>query len=269
MSQKKKYYWLKLRDDFFTQPRIKKLRKIAGGDTYTIIYLKLQLLSLNNGGELFFENIEDNIIEELALQIDEEIDNVKVTFNFLIQQGLIEVVDDKVEMIETKGLIGGETDSARRVREHRARKSQSETLHCNNVVTLCNTEIDIELDIDNKSNNNTSRVREEKVVDNQPKLPYQQIVEYLNNRCGTKFKHTSKKTKDLIAARYNEGWELEDFKYVIDVKAEQWEDDEKYSNFLRPETLFSNKFESYRNQKMKGDKNAKVIEYDERYGKIL
>ena len=100
-------------------------------------------------------------------------------------------------------------------------------------------------------------------------LPYQQIVEYLNNRCGTKFKHTSKKTKDLIAARYNEGWELEDFKYVIDVKAEQWEDDEKYSNFLRPETLFSNKFESYRNQKMKGDKNAKVIEYDERYGKFI
>ena len=100
-------------------------------------------------------------------------------------------------------------------------------------------------------------------------IPYQQIIRHLNNRCGTKFKHTSKKTRDLITARFNEGWELADFEYVIDVKAEQWEDDEKYSNFLRPETLFSNKFESYRNQKMKGGKNAKVIEYDERYGKIL
>lgn len=110
-----------------------------------------------------------------------------------------------------------------------------------------------------KDNNNKSLVG----------LPYQQIIEYLNNRCSTKFKHTSKKTRDLIIARFNEGWELADFEYVIDVKAEQWEDDEKYSNFLRPETLFSNKFEGYRNQKLKGDKNAKVIEYDERFGKFI
>ena len=52
MGENKKYYWLKLMNDFFTQPRIKKLRKIAGGDTYTIIYLKLQLLSLKTNGVL-------------------------------------------------------------------------------------------------------------------------------------------------------------------------------------------------------------------------
>ena len=48
MEKAKKYYWLKLMKDFFTQPKIKKLRKIAGGDTYTIIYLKLQLLSIHS-----------------------------------------------------------------------------------------------------------------------------------------------------------------------------------------------------------------------------
>jgi len=144
----KKYYWLKLRDDFFTQPRIKKLRRIAGGDTYTIIYLKLQLLSLKNGGELFFENIEDDIIEELALQIDEEVDNVKITFNFLINQGLVELVDDKVEMIETKGLIGKETDSAERVRKHRSRLEEQKALHCNTLVTICNTEKEIDKEIE-------------------------------------------------------------------------------------------------------------------------
>ena len=148
----KKYYWLKLRDDFFTQPRIKKLRRIAGGDTYTIIYLKLQLLSLKNGGELFFENIEDDIIEELALQIDEEVDNVKITFNFLINQGLVELIDDKVDMIETKGLIGKETDSAERVRRHRSRLEEQKALHRNTLVTICNTEkeIDIDKEIKNK-----------------------------------------------------------------------------------------------------------------------
>lgn len=96
-------------------------------------------------------------------------------------------------------------------------------------------------------------------------LPYQQIIEYLNQRCDTNFKHTSKKTQDLIKARCNEGWELDDFKYVIDVKAEEWEQDEKYSQFLRPETLFSNKFEGYRNQKMKGAKNGQNNREDERY----
>ena len=48
MANSKKYYWLKLKNDFFTSKEMKKLRKIAGGDTYTIIYLKLQLLSLQN-----------------------------------------------------------------------------------------------------------------------------------------------------------------------------------------------------------------------------
>jgi predicted phage replisome organizer len=58
ITAEKKYYWLKLKEDFFRQPRMKKLRKVAGGDTYTVIYLKMQLLSLANEGMLFFEGIE-------------------------------------------------------------------------------------------------------------------------------------------------------------------------------------------------------------------
>ena len=50
MSNNKKYFWLKLKDNFFNQKEIKKLRRIAGGDTYTIIYLKLQLLSIKKEG---------------------------------------------------------------------------------------------------------------------------------------------------------------------------------------------------------------------------
>ena len=88
----KKYYWLKLKEDFFRQPRIKKLRKIAGGDTYTVIYLKMQLLSLKNEGMLVFEGIEDDFIEELALTIDEDSDNVRFTVLYLINQGLMEEV---------------------------------------------------------------------------------------------------------------------------------------------------------------------------------
>ena len=144
MANDKKYYWLKLMNDFFTQPRIKKLRRIAGGDTYTIIYLKLQLLSLKNDGVLIFEGIEDDVIQELALTIDEKEDDVLITFQYLLKQGLIEQLDkENYLMTETQYLIGSETAGAARVRKHRENKK---ALHCNPLVTLCNTEIEIEKD---------------------------------------------------------------------------------------------------------------------------
>lgn len=142
MGENKKYYWLKLMNDFFTQPRIKKLRKIAGGDTYTIIYLKLQLLSLKNDGVLIFEGIEDNVIEELALTIDEDIDNVQVTFQYLIKQGLIEQIDEESYlMTETQYLIGSETASTIRSRKSREKKKM---LQSNTNATNCNIEIELE-----------------------------------------------------------------------------------------------------------------------------
>lgn len=102
----KKYYWLKLMSDFFTQPKIKKLRKIAGGDTYTIIYLKLQLSSLKNDGKLFFEGIEENIFKEIALDIDEKVENVKFTIEYLCKQKLIvkSVLEEK-ECLIIKNII--------------------------------------------------------------------------------------------------------------------------------------------------------------------
>ena len=145
-------------NDFFAQPKIKKLRRIAGGDTYTIIYLKMQLLSLQNEGKLYFENIEDNFIDEIALTIDEEPENVAVTIQFLSAQGLIETEDNLEYLLtETRNLIGSETDGAERVRKHRQKKAQkalqcntnvtdcnNNVIECNTVVTSCNTEIDIE-----------------------------------------------------------------------------------------------------------------------------
>ena len=76
---------------------------------------------------------------------------------------------------------------------------------------------------------------------------YINIIEYLNNKAKTQFKSNSKKTKSLIDARIREKYTLEDFEIVIDNKCEEWlnTDMEKY---LRPETLFGNKFESYLNQ---------------------
>lgn len=64
----KKYYWLKMTDQFFEDKAIKKLRKIAGGDTYTIIYLKMLLTAIKQGNKMYFEGIEDDFMEELVME---------------------------------------------------------------------------------------------------------------------------------------------------------------------------------------------------------
>lgn len=81
-------------------------------------------------------------------------------------------------------------------------------------------------------------------------IPYQAIVDYLNMRTGSHYKASSKKTRDLIKARYNEGFTFEDFQVVIDKKSMEWLKDKNMNKYLRPETLFGTKFESYLNQQV-------------------
>ena len=89
--------------------------------------------------------------------------------------------------------------------------------------------------------------------DKNDKKIYKDIVEYLNKKTNKNYKHTSNKTKSVIDARVNEGFNLDDFKKVIDIKSSQWLHDSKMNKFLRPETLFSNKFEGYLNEKVGGE----------------
>lgn len=78
-----------------------------------------------------------------------------------------------------------------------------------------------------------------------------EIVSYLNDVAGKKYKHTTSKTKTLIGARIKEGFTIDDFKKVIDTKTSEWKNDSKMSKFLRPDTLFGTKFEGYLNQETK------------------
>lgn len=89
------------------------------------------------------------------------------------------------------------------------------------------------------------------IVGKPDSVPYKKIIDYLNEVANKKYRHTTAKTKALIKARSNEGFTLDDFKKVIDVKNDEWKDDEKMQKFIRPETLFGTKFESYLNQQSK------------------
>lgn len=167
----KKYYWLKLKDNFFNQKEVKKLRRIAGGDTYTIIYLKMQLLSIKKDGIIEFEGTEKDLAEQLSYEIDEDLNNIQVTLSFLKVNNLIEEISENNFLLtKVPDCIGKEGASAERVRRHRERKAllekekEQKMLQCNgevtnsnNAVIKSNTEIEIEKEKEIEKDNNISK----------------------------------------------------------------------------------------------------------------
>lgn len=146
----KRYYWLKLPKDFFEDKAIKRLRQIAGGDTYTIIYLKMLLKSMEDDGKLFYEGIEDTIYDEIALDINESADDVQVTISYLEKKGLLIVADSEVELTRLTEMVGSESAATERVRKHREAQKllqcNASVLHCNTIETKCNTEKEKEIE---------------------------------------------------------------------------------------------------------------------------
>ena len=94
---------------------------------------------------------------------------------------------------------------------------------------------------------NQNSIEENSIEENRIYI-VEQIVDYLNEKTGKKFKSSTSNTKKHIKARLNEGYTFEDFKKVIDTKTIEWLNDKDMNKYLRPDTLFGTKFESYLNQ---------------------
>lgn len=131
MADQKRYYWFRLHKDFFQKKEIKRLRRVAGGDTYAVIYLKMLLRSIADGGKLYFDGYEETFVSELALDIDEDEQNVQITVNYLLKNGLLlECEADEYYLPEANNNTGSETAAASRMRKLR---NKSKELDCNNV----------------------------------------------------------------------------------------------------------------------------------------
>ena len=136
MADLKRYYWFRLHKDFFQKKEIKRLRRVAGGDTYAVIYLKMLLRSIVDGGKLYFDGYEETFVSELALDIDEDEQNVQITVNYLLKNGLLlECEADEYYLPEASNNTGSETAAASRMRKLR---NKSKELECNNVTPQCN-----------------------------------------------------------------------------------------------------------------------------------
>ncbi len=137
MSVEKKFFWLKLKENFFDDKQIKFLRSLPDGDKVVITYLKMQLKSLKTDGILKYDKLLPTCEEELALMLDEDINIVKLTIQALLQLNAIEILEDNtIFMIATQELIGKEGSSADRMRQLRKKQKQLAS-HCDNNVQLC------------------------------------------------------------------------------------------------------------------------------------
>lgn len=148
----KQYYWLRLKDNFFDEKYIKALRRLPNGDTLTIIYMKMELKSLNTDGYLYYENLLPDSISELAMVLDEKEEDVKAAVEALVRFGAVKRQEDEsFYMPAMQDAIGTEVSSAARVRKHRENKMlqcNAPVTECNAPVTECNTECNAEKEID-------------------------------------------------------------------------------------------------------------------------
>lgn len=156
-SKTKRFYWLKLPNDYFKRLDQRKMRRQPNGESMQRIYLKMLLLAVDKGGFIRFQNVFDDLTEEIAEEIFEDVELVEQTVAYCKENGLLEMNElHDFFLPQVLEMTGSETDSARRMRNHRERKtSQSDTESLqSDESSKCDArereEKDIELEIEKK-----------------------------------------------------------------------------------------------------------------------
>ena len=271
MAKTKIYFWLKVDKKFFDNLFIKRLKNMPGGYTMTVIYIRLMLESLEDDCILYYEGYFDSLVQELALKLDVSEDDINMTLAYFTKCGLIQIDDDgHATLSQAKAMVESETNWAKYKRDQRKNSQDIPKLeNVQNKKTIsnsCPTEIEKENRVSSKSNNlyldnilsgnpdyNFPTWLEETAIKDLEKTKHKELwipIVYLNQVANKRYKFVDK-TKRLLLARFKEGYTLEDFKQVIDIKTAEWKDSPEFSKYLRPETLFGSKFDGYLNQKPK------------------
>lgn len=185
----KTYWWIKLYEGFFYTKEMKKLRRIAGGAVYTLIYLKMQQIAMKSSGKLYFDGIEDTFAEEIALTIDESAEDVSATLVLLEKMGLAKKVsDDEIYLPEVEQNTGSETKWAGKKREYRRAVAEKKraAIEANednvlDVSAMCPTEIEKDIEIEIEKDTEIEKEREEAPsASSRTKEPRHQYGEYKN-----------------------------------------------------------------------------------------
>lgn len=241
--------WIKLNVDMFDNRKIKHIRKLPAGNEVVLIWVMLLTLAgrCNAGGMIFLtENIPYNA-KMLADELDFEEATVKLALDALETLGMICTND--AGFMQIPGWEAHQNvESMDRIRESkrlaqarwRAKKAAIEA-HENVESTVDTSTVEsTRISVDDAE-------EEEEEEEERRNNIYTLVVQHLNEKAGTKYRASGAKTQKVIHARVAEGFTLDDFIAVIDKKTAEWMGTE-WEKFLRPETLFGPKFESYLNQ---------------------
>jgi len=154
----KKYYWLKLKRDFFKRHDIRIVEEMPNGKDYALFYLKMLVESIDHEGELRFSETIPYNEQMLSVITNTNIDIVRSAMKLFIELKMIDLFDDKtIYMSEVQKMIGNETAGAERVRKHRARTDETKRLlQCNIDVTKSNTEIELDTEPKKEPKKDTS-----------------------------------------------------------------------------------------------------------------
>ncbi|HEL1999392.1 TPA: phage replisome organizer N-terminal domain-containing protein [Streptococcus suis] len=277
MADNKKYYYLKLKDNFFESDEAIILESMPDGYIYSNILLKLYLRSLKNNGLLMFNDLIPYNAQMLATITRHHVGVIEKAIQIFQQLRLIEILDNgAIYMTNIQNFVGkSSTDADRKRAEYNKIKRVGEisTIETDKTPPEIEIEEDINKDInkDIKLNINKDIYSEldnsaeqsseytfpswlnqssiEELRKTNPKnYPIYIPIQYLNQETGHTYKFIATHTK-FIQARYKDGYTLEDFKKVIDTKVAQWKNNIEMAKYLRPKTLFSpSNFDSYLNE---------------------
>lgn len=252
--------WIKITTSIFDDEKIKVIDSLPERDAIFVIWIKLLTLAgkCNGGGLVYLSETVPYTDEMLAAIFNRPVNVVRLALDIFRRFGMIDIFQDQKILIinwgkhqNIAGLEKIRIDTAARVSKYRERKRLEA---CNVTVTKCNdTESESESESDKEylrkdtlsgsaDETPTSHIKKDENTEEAHK-----ILDYLNAESGKHFRYTATNIRP-IKARMKEGFTFDDFKLVIDYKANTWGRDPKMSEYVRPLTLFGTKFESYREE---------------------
>lgn len=234
--------WIKITTDIFDDEKILMIENLPSADSIIVIWFKLLTFAgkQNNDGVFIMNNRIAYTEEMLASIFRRDINTVRMALATFQNYGMIDIIDD---VITIPNWNKHQTLDAYERKKERDRIYQAKRRA--NQRKLIEKSSDKSSDSQKTPSYDVAISEEEKEKDIDKDI-YISIVEYLNEKAGTRYRPTTQKTKTCIHARIAEGFTVDDFKSVIDKKCSDWIGTE-YERYLRPETLFGTKFESYLN----------------------
>lgn len=251
--------WIKLATKIFDNRKIRQIECLPDGDAIIVIWVKLLCLAgnINDSGLVYFTKEIPYTDQMLATQFNRPLTTVQLALRTFEQFEMVEVIDnilhisnwEKYQSVDRLSEIREYNRLAKQKSREKQKALQSPSESVN------------DKSMTSQRCHYTDKEEEKEKESEKIKELYSRIIAHLNEKAGTKYKHSTKKTKDCIHARLAEGFTLEDFVTVIDKKCNEWMGTE-FEKYLRPETLFSPKFEGYLNAKAGKPATAPKRDYD-------